>query len=669
MATLMRMPLGTATFRRLTSGLTRLRRHVSSTSSLSNEMSQSALVSEEEVIIPRRKKKDHLAVLRALASTVGKDPTSKPYVFHDDPYLLPRTAGQQQMYSLSAEAGKKAARYVLSKYPENFQAITHDEPKIECLYPKIDGYVIENACEEGILERVNNRDVKAAMEMHCNMMEQGMEVNLETNNLLLDLLCFYGGKEAPKEFEDTAQVITEEVDDDNVVEPEIKPQRRRGGRMSKFVKEVMWEDGNYADKLFSVMQQRDSNSYCSMVRGMVKHRAQAKAFELYNEMQDKGIKVDIDTYHALIQGSVAIRESYWDRWQIVLQLLKQMKVEGIKPTLATFNSVLIAQGKMGAIGRTMSLQTLSEMKALDIEPNLAIYSQLLSIFYKPNLPLTDMLYDIMDEIEDKCFVIHYPNDTRFFLDAMSVCQTLRDVQLAHKVNRLVNIGENYKLLGNNSMRYTYYTKLFNLVCQLDTPDNILDFYQTHVPSYVVPNIGGMQNLLQAVETYDMIDKLADIWEDIKNFELMNRQQVIDQVLYLMAKDTHKQEHQQAFSDITMEISKIIADSSKRRDRLVWSTTSIGYAVHVNLKAKQLDRAWETMRLYPIHQRVPSSTVADEFLAACIEMKDTQKVLGLVEIIADSGMVTIATYVEKIKQNLRLSEDEEKKLDDIVKDEL
>ncbi|XP_070578304.1 small ribosomal subunit protein mS39-like [Ptychodera flava] len=627
-----------------------------------------ALLSKEEIILPRRKKRDSTAVLQALASTVGKDPTAKPYIYHDDSYLLPYTGGQSQLYALASESGKKAAEYVMHRFPEIFTAIDHDEPKIACLYPKVDGYIIEDACEEGLLERVNNRDIKAAMEMYDKITEGGGELSLEASNCLLDMLCFYAGQEPREKFVDSSSAEQAGEDLEEGDGQERKPRGGRAAKMAARLKDrVTWQDGNYAEKVFNSMQERDGDSYCSMIRGMAKHGASARAFEMYNEMQDKDIKCRVEAYNALISAVLDIRESYTDRWQVVEQLLKQMKVEDVQPTLATFNSVLSAQVKMGAIGRKTALQTISEMKAIGITPTLASYSILLAIFYKPNLPLNDMLYDIIDEIEGKTFPINERGDTRFFVDAMRVCERLRDVNLAHRLNDLANVGDHHRLLGNRAMRFSYYNNLFSLTCQMSPPDKIMEVYKTYVPSAVVPNLSGMMDLLNAVEMYNMQDKLPDLWQDSKEYGHIFSQQLIEQLLYLMAKDDFPSDLQQQFGDIAMDICNVISNSAKKRDpKLQWGTTSLGHIVTLCLKAKRLGDAWTVMRLFKENHKVPGSHVVDLFLDACIEVQDTGKAIGAADVVISAGLSTFPGYIEKIKKQMNLSAKELLQLEEMAK---
>lgn len=53
------------------------------------------------------------SILDALATTVERDETAKPYEYIDDPRLAPRSNIDMMQYSLSREAGRQVARCVV----------------------------------------------------------------------------------------------------------------------------------------------------------------------------------------------------------------------------------------------------------------------------------------------------------------------------------------------------------------------------------------------------------------------------------------------------------------------------------------------------------------------------------------------------------------------------
>ncbi|XP_078669689.1 small ribosomal subunit protein mS39-like isoform X3 [Branchiostoma floridae x Branchiostoma belcheri] len=78
----------------------------------------------------QRDARDKLAVLKALSTTVKRDPTSVDYNFIDDPYLIPKTTMQYKWFSLAKESGQKAAEFFININPQFFhQELV--EPSIE----------------------------------------------------------------------------------------------------------------------------------------------------------------------------------------------------------------------------------------------------------------------------------------------------------------------------------------------------------------------------------------------------------------------------------------------------------------------------------------------------------------------------------------------------------
>jgi len=71
-------------------------------------------------------------------------------------------------------------------------------------------------------------------------------------------------------------------------------------------------------------------------------------------------------------------------------------------------------------------------------------------------PISSILVDIMDAIEGQTFDIKDPKDTFFFVTAMDICRNhLQDIDLAHRVNKLLHTGNNYDLIGDSFKESIY----------------------------------------------------------------------------------------------------------------------------------------------------------------------------------------------------------------------
>ena len=73
------------------------------------------------IVIPPRVERGPTDILAALAGTVGKDNTGPHYRYHDDPWLIPYKLDSKRTYTLSKEAGKNAAKYIMNQHPDLFQ--------------------------------------------------------------------------------------------------------------------------------------------------------------------------------------------------------------------------------------------------------------------------------------------------------------------------------------------------------------------------------------------------------------------------------------------------------------------------------------------------------------------------------------------------------------------
>lgn len=90
-------------------------------SSFGFSTSSTATTSNEQIEIPNRVHRGPTDILKALSSTVAKDPTAAHYKYHDDPYLIPMTNITKRTYAMAQESGRKAARWIKQEHRDLFQ--------------------------------------------------------------------------------------------------------------------------------------------------------------------------------------------------------------------------------------------------------------------------------------------------------------------------------------------------------------------------------------------------------------------------------------------------------------------------------------------------------------------------------------------------------------------
>ncbi|KAL7863731.1 hypothetical protein SRHO_G00127150 [Serrasalmus rhombeus] len=615
--------------------------------------------SAEEIVIPRKKTWNKEAVLQALASTVNRDPTASHYVFQDDSYLTPRTSAEFKLYSLAQESGRTAAKYFINTYPKYFQK-DFANPHIPCLMPETLELQVNEVSEAALIERIQLRKVKEAVDMYDQLLQAGTPVSLDLTNDLLDLISLYGDCDPARG--DAPEQRTEEMG-----EEQEDAKRRKGmpQKASDFLR-LVWRENNNAERIFNMMPERNRRSYGALIRGMVKHGAYSKAFNTYTDLLNNRLTGDVHIFNALISAAPEVREKYVEKWDLIVDLLKQMAEQKVKPTLLTFNAVLKALRRCGSLGRTQAFPVINEMKALGIAPSLATYDHVLGIFYKAATSAqghTEILQDVLSEISEESFTAQDPDDVEFFKDAMRICLATKDIEQAYRVHSLLGVGENWKLLGDSYYQSIYYGRFFNLLCMMEHIDVVLKWYKELIPSLYYPNSQGMRDLLQALDTDNRLDLIPQIWKDIKRMGHDNKTELVEEMLSLMARENQIPEVQQSFADCALDV-KALYTQTDRRVPLSWSAGSLSSITSILLAAERTQQAWEMLKLFKLANRVPSESLMNQFLESVKASNNAQQAVELVQISASFCLSITPNLMERVQQEFDLTEEQRNTLSDL-----
>ncbi|XP_025889984.1 pentatricopeptide repeat domain-containing protein 3, mitochondrial [Nothoprocta perdicaria] len=616
-------------------------------------------VTQEEIVLPRRKTWDKLAVLQALASTVNRDPTAAHYMFQDDPFLMPRNTANSRLLSLAKESGRNAAKYIIKEFPQYFDKITA-EPNIPCLMPEITTPQIEGVSKAALKERIHLRKVKASVDLFDQLLQAGTPVSLETTNSLLDLLCFYGdAKEEP----DEQKRDLEEPEENNAEETSQKRRFQKSLNSSGFV----WREECDAERIFKIMPERNAHSYCTMIRGMVKHGAPAKAYDMYVELLNERHKADVHTFNALITAVPYLKEKFIERWELVKEFLNHMVQQEVQPNVLTFNAVLKTLRRCGGVGRSVSLSVVKEMKALDIEPSLATYEHLLSIFYRTvELRPSAIITEVLEEVENRSFTPQDPDDARFFVTAMQVCCDLKDIKLAYRLNKSMEKGDNWKFLDMDRL-HAYWSKFFSLLCMMEQIDVVLKWYKEMTPSLFYPSPRNLLDLLQALDAANHLEVLPSVWKDIKQLGFNRRQDLMEELLSLMSRERHPEETQLAFAQCAEDIKAAHEQSGREQAPLQWSGSALGHVVVLFSRAGRTQDAWTVMEHFQQINRIPTEQVMDEFLTCARQTNCPEEAIKLVELAASFGLPSTPKLKSRTEQEFDLSEKQKTVLESIQVD--
>ncbi|KAM9378074.1 small ribosomal subunit protein mS39 [Phaethornis superciliosus] len=641
----------------------RERYRCSSSSTALGKTVDNSEVTQEEIVLPRKKTWDKLAVLQTLASTVKRDPTAAHYMFYDDPYLMPKNAATSRLFALSKESGRNAAKYIFTNFPKYFDK-TFAEPNIPCLMPENLTPQIEGLSEEALKERIHLRRVKDSVNLFDQLVQAGTPVSLETTNSLLDLLCFYGDGESAPEKEEEGKEDLEEPGVNASEQAAPKRQFQKGSFSPR------WRENNNAERIFKTMPERNAHSYCTMIRGMVKHGASAKAYDMYIDLLNERHKADVHTFNALITAVPYLKEKFIERWELAKVFLNHMVEQQVQPNLLTFNALLKTLRRCGGVGRSMASLVFKEMEALGIEPSLATYDHLLHIFYRAASP-TDLsssgiISEVLDDIEKRSFTPQDPDDANFFASAMQVCCDLKDIKLACQLNKVMEKGDNWKFLAVDRLN-GYWSKFFSLLCMMEQIDVVLKWYKEMSPSLFYPTPKNIMDLLQALDAANHLEVIPSVWEDMKQLGFNRRQELLEELLSLMSREQHPEEIQLAFAKCAEDIKAAHEQTGREQIPLEWTGSALGSVALLFSRAGRTQDAWNTMEHFQQINRIPTDEVMDEFLNCAKRTSSPDEAIKLVKLAASLGLPSVQRLKNRTEEEFELSEKQKQTLQSVKSD--
>ncbi|XP_064568052.1 small ribosomal subunit protein mS39 isoform X2 [Zonotrichia leucophrys gambelii] len=579
-------------------------------------------------------------------------------MFQDDPFLMPRNAANSRLYAVSKESGRNAAKYIIKNFPQYFDK-TFAEPNVPSLMPQPVTPRAEGVSEEALRERVHLRMVKESVDMFDQLLQAGTLVSLETTNSLLDLLCFYGDGEPTPEKEQEEKEDLEEPGVDASEQKTPKRQFRRGAQPGP-----RWRENNHAERIFKIMPERNAHSYCTMIRGMVKHGAYSKAYDMYIDLLNERHKADVHTFNALIRAVPYLKDKFVERWELAKDLLTHMAQQKVQPTLLTFNSVLKSLRRCGGVGRSMSLFVLKEMEALDIEPSLASYDHLLSVYYRGvEAQSSDIISEVLNEVEKRSFTAQDPDDANFFNTAMQVCCDLKDIKLAYQLNRALEKGDNWKFLDVDRSN-GYWSKFFSLLCMMEQIEVVLKWYKEMSPSVFYPSPKNILDLLQALDAANQLEVIPSVWEDVKQLGFSRRQDLLEEFLSLMSREQHPSEVQLAFAKCAEEIKGVHEPAGPGQVPLEWTGSALGHVVVLFCRAGRTQDAWNMMEHFQKINRIPTDKVMDEFLSCAKQNNCPDEAIKMVKLAASLGLPLSQRLKSRTEEEFELSETQKKALESI-----
>lgn len=151
---------------------------------------------DEKIEIPKRIPRGPTDILRALESTVGRDPTAAHYKYHDDPYLIPFSSNGKRIFAMSQEAGRKAAHWIRREHADLFQHKEAD-PMIEAFVPPMIYTENSEVAVTDLQKLINTAQVSDAVLVYKLLKQKGNDVTPELEQGILELVCYQNCEDGP----------------------------------------------------------------------------------------------------------------------------------------------------------------------------------------------------------------------------------------------------------------------------------------------------------------------------------------------------------------------------------------------------------------------------------------------------------------------------------------
>lgn len=611
----------------------------------------SSTQSDAEIVIPRRIRRSDTAVLEALASTITRDFTAPHYKFHDDPYFIPSSNVSKRVYALSKESGRKAAKWIRDEYPICFED-DHAQPHIKDFMPKPVRQKDDEVTVTTLQTYIRNIDVSGAVSVYEALRSKKVDVDGDSLQSLLELLCFYNGKDPP--------------DEDFIEERWFRQAVQRDRKVGL--------NFSLVDTIFNSLETKDARAYATLIRGLSKSVQVQQAWKLYQETQEKGIPLDVDTYNSLLRIVCYLKDSSEMRWTLTEELLTNMHRQGVRPNLGTLNATLETLSRLGSWreAKKLALQVLAEMKGLGVEPSLASYYYLLVIFCRERGPVSTILYDVMNLLQGHELEIRDPKDVFFFVTAMDVCHThVHDKNLALKVHKLLLLGNNYVLIGDSLKESVYYQHLFKLLCSTENVDTFFEFYHQLVPNVYTPEPSVMFDILQAVELSGALQHVPKIWSDMVLFEHTSRENLVEALLAVLASSQPEEPLQKQFVIIASDVRQRIDThrSSRTISSIQWTGPMLGNVLLTFLNGGEYQNAREILdRCINEQNQIAGFLTVEQlqrFIREATLQRDAPHAIRALRYMANVGYAETTTLAKECLEKLDTTEKEKFVLQEIV----
>ncbi|XP_060867509.1 small ribosomal subunit protein mS39 [Metopolophium dirhodum] len=598
-----------------------------------------------KIDIPKYINRSSTDILKAISSTIQRDPTAAHFKYHDDPYLIPVSNFQKRAYALSQESGRKSAHWILNQHPELFNHKVAFPP-IEKFFPKVvydENYDLDENELKIIIKKAIVSDAIAVYDL---LKKKDIEISSDTQQSLLELVCFYNNQ-------------------DDLEEDWIEERWYTQANKNREEYRNTWKSNGFAMTLFSTIKSPNAHHYSIIIQGMAKYNQFEEAYNLYKEANEKGFILSINAYNSAIKTAIYVKEGADHKWLHIQEILTQMYNSGVPMNLWTLNSILNVLTTMttNSESKKYALKTIAEAKQFDIEPCLASYYYLLQIFCSDRKNKSTILVDILNLIEEKSLSIKDLADTNFFTAAMENCRYhLQNVDVALRVHSVLLKTKNYNLIGDSYKESVYYRHLFAILCQNESVEFLMKYYNDLVPHIYIPEPAITELIVKTLNIAAAVELYPKIWSDILMFDQADREPIIIELINGMALNLFPSFEQSIKEKLSL-LSGTIYDAIEERKetgkiKMLWTGTMLGNLINICLFGDNINKATEIIVKLHKNQNeiigIPDSLTIATFLDYCIENNYFNELLKCIEYSLEVDYLELDNFISKILTKMTLS---------------
>eukprot|EP00794_Sanderia_malayensis_P005421 gene5421-6099_t len=483
----------------------------------------------------QKKKRDPLAVLKALSSTVKKVPGSPDVGFFEDAYLTPRSDYTRREYLAALESGRDAAEFVIKKYPDLFK-LREPVPAWPDEYTTFE----ELEDEETLNYLIKTDNVENAVSLYEVLKQKGEKLSLHSMNAFLDLVAFHGiGMQNTIAQSSNASIWhcfhilfqLEKVDSSSSSSDSDSSSDEEGQAIDAssdksgtgtygFKTRKLLSENSLAATLFTNMDDKNAETYEAFILGLLKHGEFDSACKYLGEMRSNGHKASTFLYNQFLRNVISNDEVGDTRakWNLAQEFVEKIKDDAtVIPDIVTYNALLDLASKLENEAPLKTGMIMREILASGLEPSLGSYLYVLESHGSRKWEKYGLLQEIVNSVEKQKgpLAIRDLKDTEFFSVAMNLARSFGDADIAKRLFALIKNGGNFGLLAKTTSAF-----LGNYICALARAEKNIDLvfeeYDRLVPNEVVPRDWVFAELFRRLEKGEKPERITKLCKDMKN---------------------------------------------------------------------------------------------------------------------------------------------------------